>query len=142
MKQYSITKKIIPERMIYKNKIYRIAKIDPNYIIDKYSIRVTDGKEKLISIKLDADHCNADPHTDLFCLSNNIKFKKLSSDLIKIIEGLIRTYNLNNCYFTPFNFIEYEPYDHQEYKEKIEKKENSIFGKMSNFFNLHKLGIN
>lgn len=141
MKQYSITKKIVPERMIYNNKIYRITKIDPNYIIDKYSIRVTDGKNKLISIKLDADHCNADPYTDLFCLSANIQYKKLTGDLIKTIENLIRTYNLNNCYFTPFNYIEYEPYDHQEYKERIEKKENSIFGKISNFFNFRKLEI-
>lgn len=141
MKQYLITKKIVPERMIYNNKIYRITKIDPNYIIDKYSIRVTDGKNKLISIKLDADHCNADPYTDLFCLSANIKYKKLTGDLIKTIENLIRTYNLNNCYFTPFNYIEYEPYDHQEYKERIEKKENSIFGKISNFFNFRKLEI-
>lgn len=141
MKQYEIIKKLVPERMIHNNKIYRITKIDPNYIIDKYSVRVTDGKNKLISIKLDADHCNADPYTDLFCLSANVKYKVLSNDLIKLIENLIRTYNLNNCYFTPFNYIEFVPYDHEEYKKKIEKKENSIIGKISDFFNLHKLGI-
>jgi hypothetical protein len=141
MKDYIINKKIVPERMIYNNKIYKITYINSNYIIDKYSIRVTDGKEKLISIKLDADHCNCDPITDIFCLSANVKYKKLSNDLIKIIENLIRTYNINNCYFTPFNFIEYEPYDNQEYKQKTEQRENSIFNKISNFFNFRRLGI-
>lgn len=141
MKEYIINKKIIPERMIFNNKLYEITSIDPNYIIDKYIIRTTDGKNKLISIKLDADHVNCDPITDLFCLSSNIQYKKLSMDLVKIIENLIRTYNLNNAYFSPWNFIEFVPYNHSEYKERIEKKENSIFNKISNFFSFRKLEI-
>ncbi len=135
-----IHKKIIPERIIYQNKIYKITKINPNYIIDIYTLFLNKNNQ-LIEVKLDADHCNADPYTDLFCLSSNIKFKKLSGDLIKTIESLIRTYNLNNCYFSPWKFIEYEPYDHKEYKQKIEKNENSILNKISNFFNFCKLEI-
>lgn len=96
---------IIPERIIFKRDLYKITNIDKKYIIKEYTIQTyKNGFEKLI---LKSPHPNAIPKTGEFCIPERLIGKPVDSKLKFIIETqLLVTYNLDNCYFTPWDELQ------------------------------------
>lgn len=133
MSKYCAITSIIPSRLIYQNKMYSIISIDNNYVINKYTIYL--NKNKIDHISIDADHVNSDPRTDIFCLPNEFYKHSISEKLIENVELLVATYNLENCYFFPWNFITYGPYNHKNYIEKCKKRDKSIMKKIYDTIN-------
>lgn len=126
--------KIIPSRIIYKNKMYSIETIKDDYIVDKYKIKL-DDKNRIIKLFVDADHPNSEPSVDEFCLSDGIENKHISYDLLDTIEEMLETYNLNHSYFSIWNHLTYGPYNHNEYLKIREKKKKSLANKYFRFIN-------
>lgn len=131
---YKALTSIIPSRLIYQNKLYSIISIDDDYIINKYEIYL-DNYDRIENIHIDANHVNSDPDTDLFCLPEDIKQRQLSNKLIREIEIIMETYNLNNCYYTPWSYIKYGEYNSDEYFEKSEERYNSLIMKSFRLIN-------
>lgn len=140
--KYSAITSIVPSRLIHQNKLYSITYIDDDYIINKYEIYLDDN-DRIEMVKIDADHVNSDPKTDIFCLPEEIKKRYLTKELIKKIEVIIETYNLNHGYYTPWQYIKYDKYDQIKYIKEQQKKDNSIIMKSFRLINnIRNLGIN
>lgn len=133
-KNYCILTSITPIKLIYENKIYSITSIDNDFIINKYKI-IIDRNDRIKRVYIDANHPNADPNTDIFCLPEELKNRYLSNSLIKNIETMMEIYNLNNCYFMPWKFIKYDKYDPLITKNEHERREKSFIMKTFNFYN-------
>jgi len=133
-KIYKAITSLVPDRLIYQNNLYAIVEIDDDHIINKYEIFL-DNEDRIMTIKIDADHPNADPVNDIFCLPEYIKNRYISKKLIKEIEVIIGTYNLNHPYFSPWHYIKYEKYDSIEYHKNQQKKDNSFITKTYEFIN-------
>jgi len=140
-KFYNAICKIIPRRLIYKNKMYAIEYIESDYIVDKYRIEL-DNQNRILNIFVDCDHPNSDPVLDEFCMAVGIQGKYISYDLIGEIEKMIETYNLNHSYFSVWSYIKYGPYSNEEYLKRREKEKKSIKNKMRNSMNyMRNIGI-
>jgi hypothetical protein len=96
----------VPKRMIYQNKLYKIKKFDKKYIIKGYRVDLIDGK--LFNIIIDGVHPNADPITNDFCLPDSLYDKEFDKKTRHVIENMLRTFNVDACYFTPWGEIEFE----------------------------------
>ena len=88
---------IKPRRMIYRGKPHKINSSDDMFTINKYKIYVT--KNKVYKIAIDAKHPNYDHSKKEFCLPSCIKGKNISDKLIQLIEDVLETFNLDNCYY-------------------------------------------
>jgi len=131
---YSAITSLIPDRLIYQNKLYSITEIDDDHIINSYKIYLDDD-DRIQMLKIDCDHPNSDPVTDVFCLPYNIRNRYLSKKLIKEIELSICQYNINHPYFAPWSYISYNKYNQNEHTIKQEEKNNSIIMKTFKFIN-------
>ena len=138
--------KIIPERLILQNSLWKIFTIKEKYIIKEYRI-ILDNKNKLDKVFLiNSKHPNCNPRTNEFCIPNGIKnnpihFKEICSNLItneirnfdcnyikkgepiqfeelcNILEKMFKTFNLDSCYFG----LRAEDFKYRRYDE-FEKK--------------------
>jgi len=133
-KIYKAITSLAPNRLIYQNNIYTITEIDDDHIINSYEIFL-DNDDRIIEVRIDADHPNSDPSTDIFCLPEELKNRYLTKKLIKEIENVIKTYNMNHPYFPPWGYISYMKYDSIEYYKKQQKKDNSFITKTYEFIN-------
>jgi len=131
---YKSITSLVPTRLIYQNKLYSIADIDGDHIINKYEIFL-DDEDRIKKICIDADHVNSEPQTDIFCIPEELKNRYLTKKIIKEIEIAIETYNLNDCYFTPWHYISYEKYNSIEHHKKQQEKDNSFITKTYEFIN-------
>lgn len=131
---YKAITSIIPSRLIYKNKFYSITDIDDDYIVNKYEIHLDDN-DRIENVYIDADHPNSDPRTDIFCLPEGLKNRYLTRKLIKEIEIIIETYNMNHPYFSVWHYISYDKYDPVKYKIEHQKKDNSLIIRSFNTIN-------
>ena len=139
---YKAITSIIPSRLIYQNQIYSITEIDDNHVINKYEIYLNND-DRIEKLKIDCDHVNADPKTDEFCLPDELKERYLTKDLIKKLEIVMGTYNLNHGYYTPWSYIQYDNYDPIEHVIKQQKRDNSLIMKLFRFINsIRNLGVN
>lgn len=101
-----IKKLLVPKRIIYNSKIYKITKIiNQDYIIKGYNIELLDGK--IFDVILNNSHPNADPSNGEFCLPDILYNKELTDERKVAIENMICTFNVDSCYFTPWGNIEY-----------------------------------
>lgn len=96
---------IIPNIMIYKNEIYDIESIDESLVINGYTLEVR--KNKLLKVYLNNIHPNCNPETLEFCLPDDLIEIEFSEKIVDMIEYLIKIYNIDSCYFSPWNKITY-----------------------------------
>lgn len=108
---------IIPNLMIYKNEFYDIKTIDKELVINGYELVVR--KNKLKKVYLNNPHPNCNPMSNEFCLPDDLADKELSSDLIEMIEYLIKIYNIDSCYFSPWDKITYQKRVAENDKKRI-----------------------
>lgn len=98
---------IVPSRLIYKKKLFKITYVPQKYIIKKYIIKII--QDKFVSLNIESSHPNAD-YSGEFCIPYNMTNITFKNNLKKILENMMNTFNLDNCYFTPWG-IKYEEKD-------------------------------
>lgn len=117
VKTIVISTTLIPSRLIYRKEIYSITHIKNEYIIKTYKVFEVDGKVN--RIYLESKHPNCDPKTNEFCLPEELKNQKLKK-VKKSIEYFLTTFNLDDCYFVPWEDFKYKSKEGE--MTKIEKK--------------------
>ena len=105
IKKETINKILVPEKMIYNRKVYKITGLESKYIIKKYTVKTVNGK--IDSVYLDSLHPNCDPDTKQFCIPNILRQQKFNKKIQPILENIIITFNLDDCYFKPWGDISY-----------------------------------
>lgn len=97
---------IIPRKLIFNNQLYKITNLEKKFEIKGYTVKTVDGKIDMILLK--NPHPNAYPKTGEFCIPSTLRNHKLSKDTKKAIKSMLLCFNLDDCYFTPWDEIEYE----------------------------------
>jgi len=105
IKNHSIMEVYVPKKLIFKNEIYEILNISPKFIINGYKVKTVNGKIDIVT--LPCPHPNANPRTGEFCIPSNLRDLDLNKNTIKMIESMLSCFNLDDCYFTPWDEIEY-----------------------------------
>ena len=100
-----IKKIIIPSRLIYEKQLYKITKISKKYVIREYMITEINGR--FDSLFVTTPHPNVNPKTNMFCIPSFIDDSFIDENFKKLLESLMSTFNVDNCYFTPIGDIEY-----------------------------------
>lgn len=96
--------KIIPDKLIYKDEIHEIIKLDKSLWINGFEIYLNENGN-IEKIVIDGKHPNADPGTKVLCLTDEIIGKPFEKIGYPMILSLISTYNLTHCYFRPWKKI-------------------------------------
>lgn len=106
IKEYIVHDIFAPSKLIFRNKIYQITDLDEKFIIKKYKIKTVDSF--IDSVYLYNPHPNANPRTGEFCIPPNMRLLKVNKTVKKMIGIMLCNFNLDDCYFTPWNEIEYQ----------------------------------
>lgn len=101
----TITKMLIPEKMIYNGKVHQITGLESKYIIRQYVVKTID--KKIDTVYLNSVHPNCDQNTKQFCIPNILRNHKFNRESQLILENILITFNLDDCYFKPWNDISY-----------------------------------
>jgi hypothetical protein len=105
-KTVKIRKPIAPQKIIHNGDIYQIIDYPYEYFIKGYKITLMDGR--IDDVHINGKHPNAQPGTGEFCLPNELRKIPFNSKTKQFLETILSQYNLNNCYFTPWNEIQYQ----------------------------------
>lgn len=100
-----VRKVILPEKLIFKREVYRILNIPKKFMIDEFIIKSLDGK--IENIIVPTPHPNVNPKTKKLCIPNSMRSLEVTNNTIEMIENILSCFNLDNCYFTPWDEIEY-----------------------------------
>jgi hypothetical protein len=100
-----IRKVIVPEKLIYKREAYRILDIPKKFMINEFIIKTLDGE--IDNVFVQTPHPNVNPKSKKLCLPNTMRSLKVTKNTIKMIENILTCFNLDNCYFTPWDEIQY-----------------------------------
>lgn len=95
----------VPYKLIFKNQIHEITKLDKKFIINQYKIKTVDGK--IDTIILNNPHPNANPRTGEFCIPHKLRMLDINKNTLNMIKSMLCCFNLDDCYFTPWDEIEY-----------------------------------
>ena len=95
----------VPNKLIFKNKIHEITNIDKKFIVRNYKLKTVDGK--IDTVTLNNPHPNANPKTGEFCIPHKLRKLDLTESSLNIIQSMLCCFNLDDCYFTPWDEIEY-----------------------------------
>jgi hypothetical protein len=101
----SIKRIIIPDKLIYKDEMYRIIDLHSKFIINEIEIKTVNKKIDLIKVR--SPHPNVNPVNRNLCFPHRMRSLCLTKNTIIMIESILRCFNLDNCYFTPWDEIEY-----------------------------------
>ncbi len=101
-----VTALIMPRKLIYKNEIYKITKLKKKFEIRNYIVKTVN--DKIDMVILNNPHPNAIPRTGEFCIPNNLRQHELTKESNSMIISMLSCFNLDNCYFTPWDEIKYE----------------------------------
>jgi len=104
-KKVEVRKPIAPQKIIHNGNVYRILKYPDKYFIRGYKLTLHDGK--IDNVHINGVHPNAQPGTGKFCIPNELRKMEFNHYTKKLLETILSQYNLNNCYFTPWNEIHY-----------------------------------
>lgn len=96
----------IPSKLIFRNRLYEITKLHKKFTVRGYKVRTINNE--ISSIILSNPHPNANPRTGEFCISNSLRSLKFNKKTKGMIGLMLCHFNLDNCYFTPWNEIEYK----------------------------------
>jgi hypothetical protein len=102
---HEIRKVNIPYKLIFRNQLHEILDIDKKFIIKGFKVKTVDGK--IDSVFLNNPHPNANPRTGEFCIPNSLRKLELNENTLKMIQTILCCFNLDDCYFTPWDEIEY-----------------------------------
>ena len=104
------TKKIreihVPNKLKFKNIIHEITNLDKKFIIKDYQIKTND--DKIDTVILYNPHPNANPQTGEFCIPYNLRDFEINEKSLNIIKILLCCFNLDDCYFTPWDELKYK----------------------------------
>jgi len=103
-----VEKVLVPKRMIRQNKLYEITSIDRKYVIKKYEVKLVNNK--IDSITIDAPHPNTDPENKEFCIPVELRECAFSKEIKELIEHYITSFNLDYCYFLPWEKMQYREF--------------------------------
>ena len=103
---HEITKFIIPRKLIFKNEIYQIKKLANKFEISGYVVKTVNGKIDMVI--LNNPHPNAIPKSGEFCIPSGLRKNTLSRKSNSMIISMLSCFNLDDCYFTPWDEIQYE----------------------------------
>jgi hypothetical protein len=106
IKEYIVNDIFAPSKLIFKNQIYQITDLHEKFIIKKYKIKTVDNF--IDTVSLYNPHPNANPRTGEFCIPSNMRKLKLNKTVKAMIGIMLCNFNLDDCYFTPWNEIEYK----------------------------------
>lgn len=96
----------VPHKLLYRNQIHEIIDIDPKFVISGFVIKTVN--DKIDQVLLKNPHPNANPKTGDFCIPSSLREHELSKNTIKMIENMLCCFNLDDCYFTPWDEIKYQ----------------------------------
>ena len=105
LKKIEVRKTIGPQKIIHNGEVYQIIKYPRKYFIRGYKLTLINGK--LDNVHINAEHPNAKPGTGKFCIPNELKKMPFNNNTQQLLETILSQFNLNNCYFTPWNEIQY-----------------------------------
>jgi hypothetical protein len=110
-----IEKEIIPKKakilVAHHGRLFpeyvKLKKCSDKYKIKSYKVSVNETTNQIESISLLEKHPNCNPETRQFCLGDlkGIEFNEKGKILV---EEVLSTWNLMNCYFAPSRWIDYE----------------------------------
>lgn len=103
---HEIKKFIIPKKLIFKGEIYKITRLTEKFEINGYSVKTVNGKIDMVILK--TPHPNAFPRTGEFCIPNSLRQHELTDNSKHMITSMLSCFNLDDCYFTPWDEIHYE----------------------------------
>jgi len=95
---------IIPDRVVYNGIVKKLLKVDDKFKIRGYKLYLTENDE-LTKLVIDTPHPNCNPKTGEFCISLNIKGREVNNLTIPVIESLLKTFNLDDCFYQPWRDI-------------------------------------
>ena len=95
----------VPSKLIFKNNIHEITNLDRKFIIKDFKIKTVDGK--IDTVILNNPHPNANPKTGEFCIPHSLRKEEINQDSLNTIRTMLCCFNLDDCYFTPWDEIEY-----------------------------------
>ena len=105
IKEEIISKILVPERVIHNGKVYKLTNLGSKYIIKKYTVKTVN--KKIDMVYLNSIHPNCDPNTNEFCIPNILRQHKFTKKTQRMLEQILTTFNLDDCYFKPWDDISY-----------------------------------
>jgi|WetSurSiteA1Bulk_404760.scaffolds.fasta_scaffold00030_33 hypothetical protein len=106
LKEIKVESIIVPNKVIYNGKLYKIVDIDEKFIVTEYMVSLFEGK--IFSVKINCSHPNADPTSGEVCIPANLQNHGFSEKSKAMIHSILCCFNLDNCYFTPWGEFQYE----------------------------------
>lgn len=98
---------IMPTTMIQKHEAYEITEIHTFFIMQGFC--VSTENDLVMHVSLFGPHPNRDPDTGLFCLPQEKLNVKFSPEYFNKLLTTLKTYYLDNAYFTPpLHYVTYE----------------------------------
>lgn len=104
--KFKIPNFISPEKIIYNGDVFKIMNHPSKYFIKGYEVTVLN--DKIYKVHINGKHPNAKPSTGNFCLPYELKQLPFNDTTKQMLELVLSHYNLNDCYFTPWNEIQYK----------------------------------
>jgi len=98
---------IVPTRVKFNGQMKKLKRLDDKFIVRSYKLYLTQENE-LLKLVIDAPHPNSNPKNNEFCLAFDLVGRKVDKRTIPVIESLIKTFNLDDCYFQPWRDIYFE----------------------------------
>ena len=106
LKRIKIEEIIVPTRLIYKNDFYKILDYKDSYVTRGYTVVLVN--EKIDEVVISNLHPNANPKTGEFCIPHSLREFPLNEETQKMIYSMLSCFNLDDCFFTPWNEIKYQ----------------------------------
>ena len=103
---HEITEYIRPKKLVFRNELYTITELAEKFKIVSYVVKTVNGKIDMII--LNNPHPNAIPKTGEFCIPHSLRRHELTENTKRIIKNMLACFNLDDCYFTPWDEIQYE----------------------------------
>ena len=100
-------KRVVPNKFFWHDEVFRITRIKSKYVITEYRIEVTNNGF-INKLTINAKHPNSDPVTNEFCLPEWLKGVELNKLLLHTIEGMLSSFHLDSCYFSPLEELKWE----------------------------------
>lgn len=97
---------IVPDIMIFKDKIFDITSVDPEFVISKYELMIDNNILKGLKL-VNSRHPNCNPENGMFCLPEGMKDNVFTTEMYERLKYAMKTFNLDNCYFMPWDRCTY-----------------------------------
>ena len=96
----------VPYKLIFKNQIHEITSLHDKFILRDFMITSVNGK--IDTVKVYNPHPNANPKSGEFCIPHTLRQLEVNENTLNMIRSMLCCFNLDSCYFTPWDEIKYE----------------------------------